>query len=185
VEPEELVKALLTWRSVQTAYFDPPGSDPLVNAADDPRAANQGYLDPAPDGIDAEFAWGFAGGDGAGQHLIDLERGWTLNHEDLVAHGAALLHGTILDTSRPHGTSVLGEVCASDNTRGCVGIVRSHTLTPPLNHALTSLRDNGAKLSWCDVHHSDTPSRGVTDFTLPRGGTIRPRNDGRVGSAMS
>lgn len=122
VDPEELVKVLLAWKSVQAAYFDPPGSDPVVNAADDPRSPNQGYLDPAPDGIDAEFAWGFAGGDGAGQNVIDLERGWTLNHEDLTAHGAALLHGVLLDTSRPHGTSVLGEICAVDNALGCVGI---------------------------------------------------------------
>jgi hypothetical protein len=93
VNPDEVVKALSTWRSVQTAYFDPPGSDPLVNALNDPRSPNQGYLDPAPDGIDAEFAWGFAGGDGAGQNVIDLERGWTLTHEDLTAHGSTLLHG--------------------------------------------------------------------------------------------
>jgi hypothetical protein len=118
-----LVKTLLRWNSVQEAYIDQAGPDPVVNAADDPRFVNQGYLDPAPDGIDAEYAWTFAGGDGAGQRFIDLERGWTLNHEDIVTHGATLLHGVLLDTSRAHGTSVLGEVCAVDNTVGCVGIV--------------------------------------------------------------
>lgn len=118
-----LVKTLLRWGSVQEAYIDQAGPDPLVNAGDDPRSVNQGYLDPSPDGIDAEYAWGFAGGDGAGQRFIDLEKGWTLNHEDLTAHGATLLHGTLLDASRSHGTSVLGEVCAVDNTLGCVGIV--------------------------------------------------------------
>lgn len=122
VDPEELAKALSAWKSVQTAYLDPPGSDPAVSPADDPRSSNQGYLDPAPDGIDAEFAWGLPGGDGQGQNVIDLERGWTLNHEDLNAHGAALLHGVLLNTSRPHGTSVLGEICAVDNTLGGVGI---------------------------------------------------------------
>lgn len=118
-----LAKTLLRWSSVQEAYIDQAGPDPVVNAADDPRAVNQGYLDPAPDGIDAEYAWTFAGGDGAGQRFIDLERGWTLTHEDIAAHGATLLHGTLLDTSRAHGTSVLGEICAVDNTVGCVGIV--------------------------------------------------------------
>src|SRR5688572_14729797 len=63
INVEDLVKALLAWRSVQTAYFDPPGDDPVVNAGDDPRSPNQGYLDSAPDGIDAEFAWAFGGGD--------------------------------------------------------------------------------------------------------------------------
>ncbi|MBW4671278.1 MAG: S8 family serine peptidase [Cyanomargarita calcarea GSE-NOS-MK-12-04C] len=118
-----LVKTLLRWQSVQEAYIDQAGPDPLVNAGDDPRSVNQGYLDPAPDGIDAEYAWGFDGGDGASQRFIDLERGWTLNHEDITGHGATLLHGTLLDSSRSHGTSVLGEVCAVDNTLGCVGIV--------------------------------------------------------------
>ncbi|NHZ90320.1 S8 family serine peptidase [Massilia sp. CCM 8733] len=118
----ELVRALLRWNSVQTAYIDQGGPDPAVNAANDPRSVNQGYLDPSPDGIDAEYAWTFTGGDGAGQRFIDLERGWTLNHEDLAAHGATLLHGTLLDTSRAHGTSVLGEICAVDNATGCVGI---------------------------------------------------------------
>ena len=118
-----LVKVLLGWNSIQEAYIDQSGPDPVVNAADDPRSTSQGYLDPAPDGIDAEYAWGFTGGDGAGQRVIDLEQGWTLNHEDIVTHGASLLHGTLADSSRGHGTSVLGEVCAADNTLGCVGIV--------------------------------------------------------------
>jgi serine protease len=123
VDPEDLAKELRTWRTVQTAYYDPPGDDPVVNATDDPRSGNQGYLNAAPDGINARFAWGVTGGDGAGQNVIDLERGWTLAHEDLTSHGAALLHGVLLDTSRPHGTSVLGEICATDNTVGCIGIV--------------------------------------------------------------
>jgi hypothetical protein len=108
-EPKSLADALLSWQSVQTAYFDPPGEEPQVSPGDDPRFGNQGYLDPAPDGIDAEFAWprpdgtGFPGGDGANQRVIDLERGWTLNHEDLTGHGATLLHGSILDTQGATG----------------------------------------------------------------------------------
>ena len=119
----ELVKRLLQSEAVDSAYIERSGPDPLVDASDDPRAPNQGYLDPAPDGIDAEYAWTFAGGDGAGQRFIDLERGWTLDHEDLADHGGTLLHGTLLDSSRAHGTSVLGEICAVDNALGCVGIV--------------------------------------------------------------
>jgi hypothetical protein len=127
-DPEELVKAFEKWPSVQKAYYDPPGSEPQVNPNNDPRFGNQGYLDPAPDGIDAEFAWpraggvGFPGGDGAGLNVIDMERGWTLNHEDLNAQGATLLHGSIRNGSRAHGTSVLGEICSVDNTLGGVGI---------------------------------------------------------------
>jgi hypothetical protein len=118
-----LREELLRWPAVRVAYIDRPAPDPLVSPGDDTREANQGYLDPAPEGIDAEYAWGFAGGDGAGQRFIDMERGWTFSHEDLTAHGATLLHGVLLDSSRAHGTAVLGEVCAVDNTVGCVGIV--------------------------------------------------------------
>lgn len=122
LDHDALIKRLLEWRAIEVAYLDIAGPDPLVNAGNDPRAVNQGYLDPAPDGIDAEYAWNFPGGDGAGQRIVDLERGWTFDHEDLVAKGVTLLHGTLLDTSRAHGTSVLGEICAVDNAIGCVGI---------------------------------------------------------------
>ncbi|MDP9194379.1 MAG: S8 family serine peptidase [Acidobacteriota bacterium] len=122
-DPEAMARELMSLPDVELAYVDRPAPDPLVNAANDPRSASQGYLDPSPDGIDAEYAWGFSGGDGAGLKFIDLEQGWTLNHEDLVAHGASMVGGVLLDSSRHHGTAVLGEVCASDNTLGCVGIV--------------------------------------------------------------
>jgi hypothetical protein len=122
LRPEELAKRLTAWDVVEKAYPDAPAGDPVVTPADDPRFPNQGYLDPAPDGIDAQFAWTQAGGDGAGQRVIDLEQGWTLNHEDLNAHGATLLFGTLVNGSRPHGTAVLGEICAVDNALGCVGI---------------------------------------------------------------
>src|SRR6266545_4403698 len=127
IDPNDLAKAFLGWASIEKAYYDPPGVDPVA-PDDDPQFGNQGYLDAAPDGIDAEFAWpradgsGFSGGDGAGIAVIDLEQGWTLDHEDLIAHGATLLHGTLRDSSRPHGTSVLGELCAVDNALGCIGI---------------------------------------------------------------
>ncbi len=122
VEPEELVKALSKWDSVQTTYVEPkPVEPPVVNAADDPRSGNQGYLDPSPDGIDAEYAWGVAGGAGALQALVDLEWGWTFNHEDLAAHGVTLISG-INSSYFFHGTGVLGEIAAADNTVGCVGI---------------------------------------------------------------
>ncbi len=122
IDLDAVAEVMSRWQNVETAYVDRPGPDPAVAAVDDPRSANQVYLDPAPDGIDAEYAWGFPGGDGAGQRLVDLERGWTFDHEDITAHGVSLLHGSIRDGSRSHGTSVLGEVCASDNTVGCIGI---------------------------------------------------------------
>jgi hypothetical protein len=118
---EEIAAEVNAWPSVATAYVEPPPVEPPVTPADDPRNVNQGYLDPAPDGIDAEYAWGFPGGDGAGQALVDLEWGWTLNHEDLAAHGITIISG-LNHSYFFHGTGVLGEVAAVDNTVGCVGI---------------------------------------------------------------
>jgi len=64
-----------------------------------------------PLGVDAKYAWTIPGGDGAGQNVIDLERGWTFEHEDLIAHNIKLLHGVNEDVSRWHGTCVLGILC--------------------------------------------------------------------------
>jgi Subtilase family len=123
VQADVVAKTLSEWPSVKAAYVEPPPVEPpVVNASDDPRSGLQGYLDAAPDGIDAEYAWGFPGGDGTGQALVDLEWGWTLNHEDLVAHGITLISG-INNSYFFHGTGALGTVAASDNTVGCVGIV--------------------------------------------------------------
>ena len=88
-------------------------------AADDPRSANQGYLDPAPAGIDARWAWSRSDGQGVG--FVDLEQGWTLDHEDLAEANITLISG-VSTAWHGHGTAVLGEVASVDNTRGCVGI---------------------------------------------------------------
>ncbi|QJW89169.1 S8 family serine peptidase [Spirosoma taeanense] len=118
-----IAKEMQRWKEVEHATVYVPAPSPFVNAADDVRAVNQTYLDAAPGGIDARYAWNFVGGDGQGQRLIDIERGWTFNHEDLVAHASLTnLNGSILDADRGHGTSVLGEICAVDNAIGCVGI---------------------------------------------------------------
>lgn len=119
----DIEEELKGWKNIiEYVQIYIPAPDPAVNATNDPRAVNQGYLNAAPNGIDARYAWGFTGGDGAGVRIVDMERGWTFNHEDLSAHGITLINGTILDSSRSHGTAVLGEVCAVDNTIGCVGI---------------------------------------------------------------
>lgn len=120
--PETVARIVSQWPSVEKAYVEPkPVEPPLVNAADDPRSMNQGYLDAAPDGIDAEYAWLFAGGDGANQALVDLEWGWTLNHEDLAAHNISIISG-LNNSFFFHGSGVLGEICAVDNMVGCVGV---------------------------------------------------------------
>jgi hypothetical protein len=59
--------------------------------------------------------------DGAGVRFVDLERGWTLDHEDLADARVALLSGKNQDYNG-HGTAVLGQVVGVDNKRGGIGI---------------------------------------------------------------
>jgi subtilisin family serine protease len=144
-EPGALVEELRQWSKVERAYVEPRGTDPAVNPGDDPRFPNQRYLGPAPLGIDAVYAWKFPGGDGLGQRVIDLERGWTLDHEDLSAHRARLLYGKLEDESRWHGTAVLGVLCAVDNGVGGVGIVPNLESVNVVSYADTNIANGVLK----------------------------------------
>ncbi|HYH45008.1 MAG TPA: S8 family peptidase, partial [Thermoanaerobaculia bacterium] len=128
--PEEVAKAIAQLPDVEAAYVEggptpPPGRSarsaiaPPVDPSDDPRNPNQGYLDAAPAGIDARWAWSRVAGSGI--TFVDLEQGWDLAHEDLVRAGISIISG--LDQDYPgYGTAVLGEVVGVDNTVGGVGI---------------------------------------------------------------
>ncbi|WP_372352076.1 S8 family peptidase [Streptomyces sp. KL116D] len=85
----------------------------------------QGYLGPAPAGIDAQWAWQRLGGNGEGISVIDVEGAWQLGHEDLSAKLAGIVVGTpISDVAwRNHGTAVLGVIGGDRNERGVTGIV--------------------------------------------------------------
>ena len=93
---------------------------PPVNPTDDPLSNKQGYLSAAPVGIDAHFAWTHADGSGIG--FVDLEQGWTLDHEDLPAPIPVIGPSQQLSEWTGHGTAVLGIVAAVDNDKGVVGI---------------------------------------------------------------
>jgi serine protease len=98
----------------------------------------QGYLDPAPGGIEARFSWTIPGGNGQGVTIYDVEYNWLHTHDDLsTASGATLLLNpgdsnlppgfegcpTPCDlVNREHGTAVLGAMVADRDTRGVTGI---------------------------------------------------------------
>ncbi len=119
VDPAAVARTVAAWPMVETAYVEAGPTPPPVNPSDDPRNADQHYEDAAPAGIDARWAWGQADGSGVG--FVDMERGWTLNHEDLAGAGISLISGINNDYTG-HGTAVLGEVVMVDNTIGGVGI---------------------------------------------------------------
>ncbi len=83
----------------------------------------QGYLGPAPHGIDAPAAWR-RGVRGQGVWFADIEGGWNARHEDLPGERIAHVGGRHINDPhwRAHGTAVLGEVVGVDNGKGVVGI---------------------------------------------------------------
>lgn len=122
---DALVEALQALPEVDVVYRELPVSQPQVNSADDPHCVRQTYLDPAPIGIDARWAWTQPAGDGAGVALIDLEQTWVLNHEDLTARNATVIFNDnryLYGYAGDHGAAVLAEVAGVDNTVGVVGV---------------------------------------------------------------
>lgn len=128
-EISQLLSNLSTNTEVASCQRLAGAPSPNVQYQDDPHFPDQGYLGGSGVGINAQYAWGFPGGDGAGTTIIDVERGWQLDHEDLEAAGITLLAGmNVKDRyggNYPHGTSVLGEMLMVDNSIGGVGIIPS------------------------------------------------------------
>jgi hypothetical protein len=92
----------------------------------------QGYLDPAPLGLDARYAWTLPGGRGENVRVCDIEYSWNLKHSDLIDAAANLFvyvkgvypldNQAINEASFNHGTAVIGELVAADNGKGITGI---------------------------------------------------------------
>ena len=147
----DYVTALRSQPLVETAYlrFEDinASSKPELDFMHDPQLEQQQHLKAAPYGIGVERIWDQPGSDGSSdgkrQVFIDLERGWDLNHEDLVD----VVDGTAVPRVRwvgggdggmnppagsfneavsfSHGASVLGIVCAQNNSVGTLGIARN------------------------------------------------------------
>ena len=135
---KKLLADLLNEPAIEAAYIKPGGEPPVwldqQDTAQAPRGApdaapaptpdfnaRQIYLNAAPAGIDARFAWTKPGGRGDGGRVIDLEWGWNFNHEDLLVNSGGLLDGSN-DANNNHGTAVMGEIGGDHNTRGVSGI---------------------------------------------------------------
>jgi subtilisin family serine protease len=93
----------------------------------------QGYVGPAPAGIDAPFAWS-RGIRGANVQFADVEGGWNSAHEDLPAARMTHVAGKNMTEAgwAAHGTAVLGEIAALPNGKGVTG------LAPDIEHIYTS-----------------------------------------------
>jgi hypothetical protein len=115
--------------SIEEAFVAPeislpqaPGGDscPITTPS---YEEHQGYVGPAPQGIDAPAAWR-RGVRGQGVWFADVEGGWNDRHEDLPGDRISHVAGQRINDPmwRAHGTAVLGEVVGRDNGKGVVGI---------------------------------------------------------------
>ncbi|MGA9772505.1 MAG: S8 family serine peptidase [Blastocatellia bacterium] len=119
-------------------------TSPLVSnpRTDDPVPQElevfQGYLNPAPLGMDVRYAWTLEGGHGENVRIVDVEYNWNLDHNDLLAATADLflyvrgvnpLSDRITDEgNKNHGTAVLGMLAAAPDGIGVTGIAYGATL---------------------------------------------------------
>jgi len=139
---EDLQKELLDNDLFEAVYVKPPVELPeealdvsdkvneMVAAPDVPPPATpdfiarQIYLDPAPAGVDARWAWNQSGGRGTGVHITDIEGAWRFSHEDLIERQGGVVGGVEFNDVgwRNHGTAVLGEYGGDENPFGVTGI---------------------------------------------------------------
>lgn len=130
-DPTLLVDDLNFLDVVELAYFEPlaePGAihpdaagdlTPEGQGTDTPDFSGlQSYLEPAPLGLDAGFAWQWPGGRGEGVRIGLVERGLNPDHEDLPT--PQTWAGKERDLH--HGTAVLGEILGRHNGFGVAGI---------------------------------------------------------------
>jgi serine protease len=106
---------------VEEAYLAPAPAPPPSGL----YTSLQGYVNAAPDGIGARSV-SAPGATGSHVEVVDIEYSWNQSHEDLSkAVGALVANGTPNDpfSSTNHGTAVLGELVADDNSFGVTGIV--------------------------------------------------------------
>jgi hypothetical protein len=135
---EELTARLAALPGIETAYVKPGAVPASLTGRDEETAGRlkegapatpdftgrQGYLNPAPEGVDAYWAWLRPGGCGEGITVIDVEGAWQLGHEDLAGKLAGIVVGTpVQDVAwRNHGTAVLGVVGGDRDEKGITGI---------------------------------------------------------------
>ena len=108
---------------VELAYPEPlEGEEPTMHTPD--FQPEQGYRTAAVAGVHADLANSVAGGRGENVQIIDIERFFNTDHEDLPSvtvypNGDPF---AVWSDSFNHGTAVLGEMFAVDNGFGVLGL---------------------------------------------------------------
>ena len=192
--PEKLAGRLLTWPAVEEAYVMPAAAPPLLTVGfqNDPAEPTQRFHLPAPEGIDARYAWGFIGGDGSPIGVADVENGWDLTPADFqgalgypFGPGEMVLvsgYHSSLTKDTEHGAAVLGVLAARDNAIGGVGIAPRARVRlcstlraePPTNYYSTAAAIAAAAAA--NIYSPTGPSPG--DVVLIEVGLLGPLDSG-------
>lgn len=108
--------------TLEAEEVEAPGRTALPASAN--WQSHQGYLGPAPAGVNALWAHTQGGGRGAGVRIVDVEGAWQLGHEDLQQHLGGVISGSqSVDIGwRNHGTAVIGVYGGDTNGFGITGI---------------------------------------------------------------
>lgn len=144
----------------------------------------QGYLDPAPLGMDVRHAWTLPGGRGENVKIIDIEVNWNLNHNDLVeatSNAFMLVRGVDPQPqfNMDHGTAVLGELVAAPDGVGVTGI--AHRAQIGLINPVTE----GTTLKIAEAIKTATKRLSPGDIMLIEQQSLAgPRFDGLVGRGL-
>lgn len=173
MKAEQLIDELNALEVVELA-------EPMALPAPPPTAGNyqpqQGYLTPAPMGIDAQYAWTQLGGQGGNVWITDIEFAWNLNHTDfnatLVGPAPSAAASTLANMN--HGTAVLGEMGSINNGVGTTGIAYNSSLfvvthspnggynmANAITTAATAMREGDILVLEVQI---DGPAAGNTDY---------------------
>lgn len=162
-DAEALLDDLNALAIVELAYPEPlEGEDPSMHT-DDFRPL-QGYRRPATGGIHADAAATVPGGRGEHVQIIDIERFFNPDHEDLPAVTVYPNGDPLATFSAPfdHGTAVLGEIFGLDNGFGVLGIA---DLAAP-----GFVSSAGGRPNAIDVATANSSAGDVILLELQRGG---------------
>ncbi|KPV56835.1 serine protease [Paenibacillus sp. A3] len=128
---EQLAERLRKENFVEAAFIKPDAEPAQLSVetmnelpASPDLTPRQKYLQPAPGGVDALFAWTRPGGRGAGVNIIDIEGAWQFTHEDLGQNQGGVAGGVPKRDLhwRNHGTAVVGVMSGDQNAFGVTGI---------------------------------------------------------------
>lgn len=121
----DAIDYLSAMREVDTVYPLPRAVPASAGAPPAPDYfLRQGYLGPAPGGLEVQYAWTLAGGKGEKVKIADIEGDWNVKHKDLKKIKGRNIDGYRNKTSvwTEHGTAVLGILAGSENSIGVTGI---------------------------------------------------------------